>query len=378
MKRLLLLATLALAIPASEAAAATSTVNVMTRNVYLGADLTPGVEATNFQALVNAAGTIINETERNSFSTRAKGLAAEILREKPDLVGIQEGALWRDQPCTAGNPLPPTATNVRYDSVAILMAELNRAGRNYRLVISKPEFDFAIWANMDGNEQTANAGCQFGGEIIGRLTMHDAILARVGRVRTSRPRSGTFKTLMQVKPAGANYDVVRGWTAVDAVVKRKRFRFVNTHLEAFDSGDANATNTGRTVGRGQIREAQARELFRRGGPATGRLPVVLLGDFNSDAESEVQPGDGRAFRAITRAGFVRRARSRPYSCCIDSSLLTANGGGNVSDFDHTVDHVFADAPRKITLIRSTVTGRNPVNGFWSSDHGGVFSSLRFR
>jgi len=378
MKRLAFLAALAVVIPASEAAAAPATVNVMTRNVYLGADLVPGVEAPSFQALVNAAGSIVNESERNAFPTRAKGLAAEILRAKPDLVGIQEGALWRDQPCTAGNPLPPTATNVRYDSLAILLSELNRTGRNYRLVVKKPEFDFAIWANTDGNEQTSGEGCQFGGELIARLTMHDAILARVGTVRTSRPRSGSFRTLLRVRPAGASYDAVRGWTAVDAVVRGKRFRFVNTHLEAYDSGEANQTNTGRTVGRGQVREAQARELFRRGGPAAGRLPVVMLGDFNSDGPTEVRPGDGRAFRAITRAGFVRRARPRPFTCCLDSPLLTENGGGSVSDFDHTVDHVFTDTPRRIRLIRSAVTGQNPVNGFWSSDHAGLFSSLRFR
>ena len=34
-------------------------------------------------------------------------------------------------------------------------------------------------------------------------------------------------------------------------------------------------------------------------------------------------------------------------------------------------------PGDITLRDSEVTGLLPVNGFWSSDHAGLFSSLRF-
>jgi hypothetical protein len=34
-------------------------------------------------------------------------------------------------------------------------------------------------------------------------------------------------------------------------------------------------------------------------------------------------------------------------------------------------------PEDITLRSSEVTGLLPVNGFWNSDHAGVFSSLRF-
>ena len=83
----------------------------MTRNLYLGADLSPGTSATNFQELVNAAGQILNEVDQNDFSVRAKGLAQEIRNQNPDLVGLQEAALWRDAPCT-DNPLPPSATHV--------------------------------------------------------------------------------------------------------------------------------------------------------------------------------------------------------------------------------------------------------------------------
>jgi hypothetical protein len=47
----------------------------------------------------------------------------------------------------------------------------------------------------------------------------------------------------------------------------------------------------------------------------------------------------------------------------------------VTDFDHQVDHVMTHTPKKIKLVKSVVTGRSPANGFWDSDHAGLFSTL---
>jgi len=205
--------------------------------------------------------------------------------------------------------------------------------------------------------------------------MRDAILARRGHVKTSRAKSATFDTLLQVSPAGVSIDVTRGWTAVDALVGGRKFRFVNTHLEAFDNQPSNHTNKGTDVTNGQIREAQAKELIRARGPATGKLPVILLGDLNSDTKTEVKPGDGLAYRALLGAGFAERATDRPLGCCLNADVLKVSAGGKAGDLDHKVDHVMTDAPKKVKLVNSTVTGRKPVNGFWDSDHAGLFSTL---
>ena len=370
---------LAVGLSAAPAAqAASTTVKVMTRNLYLGADLTPGLEAKNIQGLVNGAGVILNQVDANNFAIRAKGLAREILGKKPDLVGLQEAALWRTQTCDK-NPIPPSATTVRYDYIQLLLSELNRGSKRYRLVIAKPEFDFEVWANTDGDEKTAGPNCPMGSEINGRLTMRDAILARVGTVSTSKSLSGTFDTLLQVKPANVTVDVTRGWTATDVRKSGHRFRFVNAHLEAFDNQKANHTNKDTTVGNGEIRQQQARELVNavRSAYATPR-PIIALGDFNSDVRTEVKPGDSLAYRVLLGEGFRERAKASPFSCCIGPSTLTTAAGGKVTDFNHTVDHVMTNAPRKITLISSAVTGRSPLNGFWDSDHAGVFSSLKVR
>jgi endonuclease/exonuclease/phosphatase family metal-dependent hydrolase len=364
------------AFPAT-AAAKRGDVKVMSRNVYLGADLGPGLAAQNLQQLVNGAGVVLGEVDANDFRVRARGLAAEIRQRGPHLVGLQEAALWRTQACTA-NPIPPNATTVRWDYVQLLLDELNRGKKRYRLVVEQPQFDFEIFVNQDGNEQTSAPGCQFGSELNGRLTMRDAILAKRG-VKTRRARGAAFDTLLQVRPAGVPVNVTRGWTRTEARIPGAgRFNFVNTHLEAFDNQAQNGTNDGSSVGNGEVRQAQARELTARGGPARSKLRTILLGDLNSDVATEVRPGDSLAYRSLLARGFRERSRSDVMSCCLETSLLTVAGGGEFDDFDHIVDHVMTNKPRKVRFRSGAVTGRAPVNGFWNSDHAGLYSLLNLR
>jgi len=345
-------------------------VSVMTRNLYLGADLGPALGAKSLDEFVTATGKVLRDVSANDFPTRAKGLAHEILSEKPDLVGLQEVALWRTGPPDL-TPIftgQPTATTVRCDYLAELLAELNKGPDRYEVVIVQPEFDLEAPADEnqvagDGpNPAIANA------EINGRLTMRDVILARRGAgVDTRNPQSGNFKVLLPVEILGQKLTIKRGWTATDARVRGSGwFRFVNTHLEAFDPAALVPS----------IRALQAAELVAPGGPATGSLPVVLVGDLNSDDDT-VSPGDQQAYRVLLQAGLVERSTNNPLSCCLNSPLLAEDAGGSVSDFDHQVDHVMTNDPGGITLERSEVTGLLPVNGFWDSDHAGLFSALRF-
>lgn len=339
-------------------------VTVMTRNLYLGADLGPAIEAETLAGVVTANGEILREVLANDFPTRAEGLADEILATRPDLVGLQEVALWQTTPIT------PAGSALTLDYLDLLLAELNEGkGKDgkgkpqYEVVVVQNEFDLEAPADANGIAGDGPGGELANAEVMGHLTMRDVILVRHGGgVHTSNPQGGNFKTLLELEIAGQPVAVKRGWTAVDARVRGSgTFRFVNTHLEAFHP---------------LIREAQAKELIAPGGPATGELPVVLVGDLNSDDDT-VAPPDRLAYQALLGAGFVSRSTNDPLSCCLDSSLLAEDAGGDVSDFDHQVDHVMTNAPALIALQSSLVTGLLPVNGFWNSDHAGVVSSLRF-
>jgi endonuclease/exonuclease/phosphatase family metal-dependent hydrolase len=329
-------------------------VGTMTRNLYLGAVLDPAIAAPNPQALFDAAGVILGEVEHNDFPTRAVGLADEILSEEPDLVGLQEVALWRIAPpnpgvLTAG----PSATTVKYDYLQELLDQLNAGGTQYEVVVVQPEFDFEVPANTGGSPEP---------DINGRLTMRDVILKRSNAgVETWNAEGANFATPLPVPLLGTPLPVKRGWTATDASVRGSRpFRFVNTHLESFEP---------------HYRASQAAELIEPPGPATGPLPVILVGDLNSDDNTTPVGADSWAFNIIHTAGFVDRSTESPMSCCIDASELGETDGGDESDFDHHIDQVLTNDAGGIQLLNSEVTGRQPVNGFWDSDHAGVFSSL---
>jgi hypothetical protein len=340
---------------------------VMTRNLYLGADLAPAIGAPDLPSFVAATGGVLRQVTATSFPIRAKGLAAEILDADPDLVGLQEVALWRTGAPSIAPLLgaPKTASTVRYDFLQLLLDQLNDCEERYRAVVIEEEFDFEAPADENGVAGDGPAPI-VDAELNARLTMRDVILQRVGAgVRVWDPEGGHFQHLLTLPILGSPVAVTRGWTKVEARVRGSDpFRFVNTHLEAFDPASVHPS----------LRALQAAELVALFGPPTSERPVVLLGDLNSDDDT-VAPDDQQAYRVMREGGFVERSTGKPLSCCISSYDLTT---GTVAEFDHQVDHVMTNAPDAVRLIDSFVTGRRMRNGYWDSDHAGVFSALRLR
>jgi Endonuclease/Exonuclease/phosphatase family len=342
-------------------------VEVMTRNIFLGADLGPALNATSAQEFIEANGAILREVDETNFPLRAQGLAEEILEKKPDLVGIQEGAWWRTNP-TPGAPHQGDdpgfiAQTNKYDFLQLLLDQLNaKTSKNYKgyeLAVVGTEFDFEAPTDYDNNPSTG----LLGGEIQGRLTMRDAILVRKGGgVKVSNPQSGHFQNLFTPVISGITVPVTRGWVSVDAKAskgkgkkkKSVKFRFVNSHFEAFDD----------ETQRPSIRALQAQELLA--GPASPKRSIIL-GDFNSNVPG-VQPGDEQAYQTLLDGGFSERSDA-PLSCCVNDLFAPTN------TFDHQVDHVMTNMGKKVKLARSVVTGTTQVNGIYNSDHAGVFSKL---
>jgi len=73
------------------------TITVMTRNLYLGANLDPILQAKSFPDALGAVATRWQLVQANDFRVRARAIAHEIQTARPDVVGFQELVLSRTQ-----------------------------------------------------------------------------------------------------------------------------------------------------------------------------------------------------------------------------------------------------------------------------------------
>jgi endonuclease/exonuclease/phosphatase family metal-dependent hydrolase len=324
-------------------------VTVMTRNVYLGGDISKPIGKAGDE-FVRANTEVWDTVRETRFPARAPLLAREIRRTKPDLIGLQEVALWRRGPDGVNDGTATRARTVVYDFLRILQRRLRQAGMRYRVGAVQRE------ADVEGPTS-------YGYDV--RLTMRDAVLVRKRRgLRVRRGFGDNFTARFPVTTPAGTYEVVRGWAAVDASFRGRRFRFVNTHLEAF---------------LGPVRQAQASELVAPGGPANHERPVILVGDFNSDPTG-ADMGDPVPYGTLTSFGFRDTwTQANPgapgHSCCMNQE--------NIKDpppapFDHRIDHIFTKPRFRVT--RTRIVGGDARNrtasGLWPSDHGGHVATLR--
>jgi endonuclease/exonuclease/phosphatase family metal-dependent hydrolase len=325
-------------------------VKVMTRNIYLGGNIFHPLGAADLAEFERLSGELWAEIQSTDFDgTRAQLLEREIRRTKPDLVGLQEVALWRRGPDGVKDGANTRATEVVYNFLRTLRRRLARGDLRYTPVVKQRQADI---------ESSIDAGYDV------RLTMFDVILVRQRKdLHVVRKLKSQYETSIGVPTPGGELRSRRGWTAVDVRFKGKRFRFVNTHLEA--AGDA-------------TREAQARELVARGGPLRGDRQYIVVGDFNSDPQGRESPSG--AFDILAGFGLVDQWPRRfgpGFSCCLAQSDAR---DPNADSFDHRIDLILAK-PRLRALsgqvVGDEVSDRAP-NGLWPSDHAGVVMKLRLR
>lgn len=351
--RLILVAAVAIAaqsvfaVPAQAGAGGQPRVNVMTRNLYLGADLGPALAATTLPQFLAATSEVWRHVQEVSFDERAVVLAREIADAEPDLLGLQEVAIWRTG--QFGSPAP--ATTVAYDFLDQLLKELDAAGAPYDVVVAQDEADLE-----------APVGAPY--FIDARLTQRDVILVKQGvDVALSNAQSANFVNNLSLPlPAiGTSVVITRGWTSVDVVKGGKSFRFVNTHLEAFHPG---------------IRVLQAQELLA-GPVGTAPGSVVLLGDINSGPELP-EPVNRLAYFVLVAGGLVD---TWPILHPGDPGY-TASLGDDLNEppdaVEHRIDMVMlsgAVTPVKSKLYGDDLDNRTP-GGLWPSDHLGHAALLQ--
>jgi hypothetical protein len=340
------------------AAAPSSELTVMSRNLYIGGDISRIIGA---EDPIAAANEVWNEILHTDYAARAVHLANEISRIQPDLVGLQEVIRFTVGPFS----LPPVfPTTPLLDFIATLQANLTAQGADYVVAIRHP------------NTQMAAPVMFPAGLMLVGVEQADAILVRHG-VEFENAQGHTYAAFPppQFTPG---FTLRRGLTRVDASVGGEWIRFMNTHLEIQTFA--------------AIQELQAAELIRLADASPH--PVIMVGDFNSAANRNA-PMESRtgSYQMFLDAGFHDlwlphegvRNNSGP-TCCQASDL-----SNRPSQLDQRLDLVLARGvdywrESRRAAVNIATFGDRPSDRFlteaghhlWPSDHAGVKARIRFQ
>lgn len=306
-------------------------VKVMTRNMYPGAD--PAVIAIADESnVVDVVIGMVDSIVQSRIPDRAALLAAEIAKTKPDLVALQEATTWK---------IEMASPTVEINQLDLLMKALKRLGQHYKIAAIQKLTDVELPGLMS-------------------YTDSDVILVRAdlphNQLHVLRSEAHLYEALMEFPVMGGYIQVLRGWIAADVQMHGSRFKFVNTHLESPFSVDYIF-----------LQELQAAQLMEDLDDA--KLPVILAGDFNSDAEhTNNYPSDNTgSYDYIVASGFSDAwDELRPNNPGYTWSLFPVSGI-TFEPFER-IDLIFSNGPKAISIMR---TGVDPVHGLYASDHAGV-------
>lgn len=313
---------------------------VMTRNLYVGGNvdrlILPGGDPIEKLLLT------IAELQYTNFPERAVALAKEIKWWRPHLVGLQELSLIDIH-------LPDFGLVFTLNFEEIFLDAIDAMGLDYRIA---------------GKVQNVEAFIPLGGDNYVSLIDFDAVLAR-GDVATSNEEAWHYSDYFNTG-APLFVDIIRGYIAVDAEVGKKKYRFVNTHLEPFWQ---------------PAKVGQATELMLRLSGET--LPIILVGDLNTPAPN------GEVYQYIVNGNDYVDSWTR--------NQVQGNKIGNTSGYEPTLDdpydtlekridfilvksHIWAGDYQNIGPVIAFVVGDQrkdmTPSGLWPSDHAGVIARLK--
>jgi hypothetical protein len=311
----------------------------MTRNIYVGGNVDRVIAAAP-EDLVSALMETLDELQSTNFPERAVALAKEIKQRRPHLVGLQEISIIDIH-------LPDLGLDFSFDYEDIFMDTLRSMGLKYYIAGKVQNTDAIV--PLDENNYV-------------HLIDFDVVLARKD-VKTNHVEVDNYIARFTVPTIGV--EVIRGYVAVDATIGRKKYRFVNTHLEPFVP---------------EVKMGQAMQLMAILADET--LPVILVGDFNAEAS------DDPVYTTIVNSGYVD---------VWTRNLVKRNKNGYTFGFEPTLDDPYDTLEKRIDFIFvrtniwtndiqvigpviAFVVGNRPrdmtPSGLWPSDHAGVIARLK--
>jgi endonuclease/exonuclease/phosphatase family metal-dependent hydrolase len=336
-------------------------INIMTRNIYVGTDVDTVLTATDPTQIPQLVAYAFQMLLSTDFPERAKVLAKEIKVNKPDLVGLQEVSIIRTQSpgdAIIGGTIPAEDTLFNY--LEILLAELYRQGMDYYVagIIQNSDVELPMYAGMT---PPPNPQPMFDDV---RLTDFDVVLARHDVVVSNVLEDNFVARLIIPIDSTTSIEIPRGFVAVDAEVRGKNYRFVNTHLEAFFE---------------PIRVAQAQELLTALQGDT--LTTIVVGDFNSVAP--VGPAYNLMLSANFRDMWDENRRSIPWQAG-NTFGHDPDLRNKYSNMYERIDFIFvrphADYLNEPILSVAKILGIKKKDktktGLWPSDHAGIAAKLK--
>ena len=389
MKRLLLAVLVALSlIPVVPAQAADAQVKVMTRNLYLGADV--GVAMDLIPDLSAAAQFMWDQVKKTDFNKRAPKLAAEVIAQKPDVVGLQEATIWfckknifskrtevfnfTEQFLAATKAQGTEYVLAQKDGKTALNTGYSIAAVPFVTMVNDPE----TFQPLFGQDKAA---CGF--EIADALAIRADLAGNVLKVgNTEYEQTYTIVTTIMT--------IYRGYTWADIQIGNTPVRFVTTHLESLwdEKKVPNAA-------------IQAQQLIRD--LADTKNPIVVMGDFNSDPRDPRMPENPNpgeqpvasdacpagtskcnAYLLMSEAGFVDAGPDpmlpENYSWGMNALLTGPDATrlkfakllGNSAGYTDRLDYVFSRNGAK--AVSSQLIGNKAPNNL-NTDHAGIVATL---
>jgi endonuclease/exonuclease/phosphatase family metal-dependent hydrolase len=328
-------------------------VAVLTQNLDDGSDLTYIVAASmnlipGF-SVADAVDLTYQELQASNFAGRAALIARQIALHKPDVVALQEASLWRT------GPSPDQAAVVLFDETALLLQALNAAGAPYDLVAVNVVNDLAL----PGNLVPAL-----------RLTDRNALLVRSDLRPPGFHLSDVHTHLYGPTFPFGPFQIASGWIAATVHSGNAQFRLIATHLQSPIAGVPESV---------AVQLAQAQELIYE--LRNTAIPVVLCGDFNSDAAHGGFAEDTHAVDLIQAAGYTevwtRLHAADPgftWPLYLEDQFPPAPFVVPAHAFER-LDLFFAQAMQLVSIDQVRAAGPTQMPLF-GSDHAGIIAVFR--
>ncbi len=334
-------------------------VGVMTRNMYVGADVDAVIFALaspdptdDYPALEQAIFTL----DSTFYPTRAAAIADEIARYRPHAVGLQEVSEIKIYLPFIPDVIPQEI-DIEIPFLPVLQAELAARGLNYVLAKDPGGLDSALIKNIEAAPTLPIPGA------VVSLVDYDVMLIDADRVTVNSAHGQTFTE--NLGPVAPGVVLVRGWVDIEAVIGGETYRIASTHPE---SGHFDPQLSG-------LRALQINELLAYLGMAP---KVIVMGDLN-DWPGSLMYGVFEQY-GYTDVWAELRPGTDGYTCCHAYNLSDP-----VPQFYERIDYVWTRGighPKAGLQGKVTRTGMQPSDRLdgpyypiWASDHAGLVASL---